>query len=639
MSELVTGRRTGKKKISLIRLQKLFSIFIVSAVVHAFWLTTRPSILSGKTALTHDEINAITSPLDKLGEAKQKASVAYTAFQKIVKEEYGTFTDKIFNKETIRRSFQGPSELSTQRLQRRILIKILESLLNDKEVIFNWVLAGHSSAAGHGNLFSQSYGYILEQSAKPVFEAIGIKFYGKNYAIGATKSAPESALCMSAIYGVDLDILSWDFAMTDGRGSKELYKIWTQRVGTHPTRPILISYAPKFSKGVHEDYEKAGMAVFDAVFVQDRKKEFIAGTFPNSDDEDVKVEELPRGVKYYRCNGHTEKFGELCGDDKYKWNTTGICNEEMRFQTKWHPGWKDHLLKGRVTAAFIIEHVLEALNVLVTGTDKSLSNDKESPTQPALSQGYLNHLYEMEEKDKQQFLASAIPKVKHFGGELEAYHDAFMRAHSICHYAYLPSFARYEGLVTENRQTLRYLGGGKYNYKDEGRNLYGENKYNSSLPEPTSRIVYNFRENRAVCSEAEIDFKDYFSIRHEEDWVKVLVPNDSENMALSTQDDWKKRLGLISLCEMFFIDEKFPANFVSIPDLILNSTKPTIFVNGVPVTNYTMIGTKHSVCYVLRNAHNHTFPSSAVHGPGRYEMEFEVPVQGGELYISSFIVI
>ena len=68
---------------------------------------------------------------------------------------------------------------------------------------FVWATAGHSAAAGHGNLHNESYTAFLESVAKPVFNAIGIDFQGRNYAMGGTKSAPLIALCNEAIYGTD----------------------------------------------------------------------------------------------------------------------------------------------------------------------------------------------------------------------------------------------------------------------------------------------------------------------------------------------------------------------------------------------------------------------------------------------------
>lgn len=69
--------------------------------------------------------------------------------------------------------------------------------------IFTWVTAGDSPAAGHGNLCSQSYTAILEETVQHHFEASGIQFRAKNYA-----SAPELALCMNEVFGGDIDVVA-----------------------------------------------------------------------------------------------------------------------------------------------------------------------------------------------------------------------------------------------------------------------------------------------------------------------------------------------------------------------------------------------------------------------------------------------
>ena len=74
-------------------------------------------------------------------------------------------------------------------------------------IFFTWVTAGDSSAAGHGNLYSQSYTAILEETVQHHFEALGIQFLTKNYATGNYNSAPELALCINEVFGGDLDVL------------------------------------------------------------------------------------------------------------------------------------------------------------------------------------------------------------------------------------------------------------------------------------------------------------------------------------------------------------------------------------------------------------------------------------------------
>jgi hypothetical protein len=82
---------------------------------------------------------------------------------------------------------------------------------------FVWATGGHSAAAGHGNLFNESYTAFLESISKPVFQSVGIDFEGRNYAMGGMKSAPTIALCNEAIFGTDADVISWDYGKNEMR--------------------------------------------------------------------------------------------------------------------------------------------------------------------------------------------------------------------------------------------------------------------------------------------------------------------------------------------------------------------------------------------------------------------------------------
>jgi hypothetical protein len=46
---------------------------------------------------------------------------------------------------------------------------------------------GHSQAAGHGNMFNETYTAYFSKDVEDVFGAIGIKFEGRNYAYGAMR--------------------------------------------------------------------------------------------------------------------------------------------------------------------------------------------------------------------------------------------------------------------------------------------------------------------------------------------------------------------------------------------------------------------------------------------------------------------
>jgi hypothetical protein len=76
-----------------------------------------------------------------------------------------------------------------------------------------WVTGGHSAAAGHGNLYNESYTAFMERDLKDIFGSIGIDFEGRNYAMGGTASAAEMAMCWEEIFGADADFFSWDYGM------------------------------------------------------------------------------------------------------------------------------------------------------------------------------------------------------------------------------------------------------------------------------------------------------------------------------------------------------------------------------------------------------------------------------------------
>lgn len=59
---------------------------------------------------------------------------------------------------------------------------------------FVWATGGNSIAAGHGNLYNESYTAFLSRAVTDVFAAIGIEFVARNYGIGGMDSAPQIAL-------------------------------------------------------------------------------------------------------------------------------------------------------------------------------------------------------------------------------------------------------------------------------------------------------------------------------------------------------------------------------------------------------------------------------------------------------------
>lgn len=49
-----------------------------------------------------------------------------------------------------------------------------------------WATGGHSAAAGHGNLFNETYTAFMTKAVTNVFASVGIEFESRNYGMGGT---------------------------------------------------------------------------------------------------------------------------------------------------------------------------------------------------------------------------------------------------------------------------------------------------------------------------------------------------------------------------------------------------------------------------------------------------------------------
>jgi len=101
------------------------------------------------------------------------------------------------------------------------------------------VRAGDSAAVAHGNMYSQSYTTILEQTVKWAFDAVGIEFIARNHAMADFGSGTELAMCTESLYGTNIDVLSWDFSRVD-RLSDYRRNLWGNRAAVHLSRLILM---------------------------------------------------------------------------------------------------------------------------------------------------------------------------------------------------------------------------------------------------------------------------------------------------------------------------------------------------------------------------------------------------------------
>jgi hypothetical protein len=77
---------------------------------------------------------------------------------------------------------------------------------------FHVTMGGHSSAAGHGNSFPQTYVPEIQRALEPLLARMGVFHMSRNMGMGGMGTI-HNALAAQSIYGGDSDILIWDSEM------------------------------------------------------------------------------------------------------------------------------------------------------------------------------------------------------------------------------------------------------------------------------------------------------------------------------------------------------------------------------------------------------------------------------------------
>ena len=362
---------------------------------------------SSSTLLAADaKYTAPSTTLELLGIITMKQKQKWNDIFK----EYGRFTQDIFNTVQLEHLFRV-SPLSRKRLIRRIIIKILQGRIqcsssgecpdnhdaSSEEIpIFRWVTSGDSSAAGHGNAYSQSYTSILENTVVDVFAAAGIKFIATNHA-GDVWSGMELALCMESIFGRDVDVLSWDFSLSSPREFSDPLSsgqgmdpaLFGERAGRVLEKlPFVFFLRMLTDTGSMQRIDKLqARGVGTGLLDEDALKDLIL-TFP---DQNRKwVPKSPPSVEKFHCSGKIEGK-ERCDDPSQlywcnsengaacveaKFDAGKLCKNDQ-YQTSWNDGKKMHLLKGRLLGYQMIEMLRLAVVELDTleQRDARLRND------------------------------------------------------------------------------------------------------------------------------------------------------------------------------------------------------------------------------------------------------------------------
>lgn len=167
---------------------------------------------------------------------------------------------------------------------------------------------------------------------------------------------------------------------------------------------------------------------------------------------------------------------------------------DARYQASWHPGWKEHMLKGRLIGQFLINALEEALYEL----DQLKNQHGDDP------QKLLEYYEYMEQTDRQQVLQKPVDTTvwdkdvvfARMGSKL------VLTGESICHTALLPSKSRLEGLTTEA--------------EENGEFDKGVNQFLMSTPEDGVLPLAFDGNDRQQCEHLEVDHKDFFLVREQD---------------------------------------------------------------------------------------------------------------------------
>lgn len=343
--------------------------------------TTSPLDIVQKTTKTKKKKSAtrIESPPKSLETILEDVQNERKAFIEKLRISYGNYLEPLFvdNATGLSLGYQWISSYNTthqpsrKRFQRKLAIKTLQAMIaannsnnnNNQEVTFVWSSGGHSVAAGHGNLYNQSYTVVMEQAVAPVLAKAGIRFVGRNYGMGSMSSGPEWAMCLESIMGLDADVVSWDFAMTDGGHSWK--KVWYSiQSALHRNRPALVDLNLKSSSsggsgGGNDDSDNNNNNNDDnymanSWMVTPSMLESLGGVptlvLKNAVWPHVKsvvpdmmgmkrqdIYQLPSHVQHLKCEDKLEKGLPTCDGNKFTLLNERIC--DSRGRVEWHPGW------------------------------------------------------------------------------------------------------------------------------------------------------------------------------------------------------------------------------------------------------------------------------------------------------------
>eukprot|EP00531_Pseudo-nitzschia_arenysensis_P009594 CAMPEP_0116129810 /NCGR_PEP_ID=MMETSP0329-20121206/8118_1 /TAXON_ID=697910 /ORGANISM="Pseudo-nitzschia arenysensis, Strain B593" /LENGTH=701 /DNA_ID=CAMNT_0003624093 /DNA_START=71 /DNA_END=2176 /DNA_ORIENTATION=+ len=488
---------------------------------------------------------------------KRKLKIKILSMQKNLKSQDSDFhgCDCSYGRDTTFRAKDVLEKLDTE--DETLLLEGIEEGTHYEKYV--WSTGGHSAAAAHGNLYNESYTAYMDSDLKDIFGSIGIEFEGRNFAMGGTSSGTIVSMCWKEIFGQDIDFFSWDYGMTDG-SNHFLSFHYAFRGAMSPTRPAFMMVhnggrSKNARLGALRILEQHGLPLFD---MNDNHQNEMRENFPDSAGiSSEAISALPEYVRNYKCGTSIEKGEPFCRKEKY---SSWVCSKRSK-QASWHPGFKDHALTGHGLALFLMEALLDALSEL-----KEEGGDDH----------FLEVLTAEDIAIHKNLTTEALPDAYRKVVTLEEVHSEMSKTNetsidermftigpSLCHTARLPSQSRYKGLLVNDTELV-----GKQAPAGEEKYYVGDaiwEAHKSASKTNEIRIVYDANDREAKCKGIiKPDYADSFYVNSLDDWASMKFPNHAEKEFF--EYDSSQYQGLI----VFHLKKcdwgKCPSKFLTIED-------------------------------------------------------------------------
>lgn len=191
---------------------------------------------------------------------------------------------------------------------------------------FTVVMAGHSSAAGHGNHFKQSYMMAFHHMMKPIFDRLGVTLITRNIAYGGLGTL-QSGLGAQSIFGDDIDMIIWDSGMTE-KEKRAIDLLYRQTILGSKRVPFLWGDNVEVLKMLHHEIG-ADVGQFGSG---------MSGVIETIDENQVK--DLPWAIQFLKCE---EQSKALCQNNENRYRTQcWIDRDDVVPSTK-----QDKVVSGR----------------------------------------------------------------------------------------------------------------------------------------------------------------------------------------------------------------------------------------------------------------------------------------------------